>query len=168
MIRSIFIFAFAVVVAVAFCGGGCASWRKPTPPPSAVARFFLEADAPQAGVELVLPVSEVVLRVVPKPVISEYDIAEVAEVQVDLGRCLAFRLTGPAARDLYRMSVSQGGKRLVLLINGQPLGARVLDGAIEGGVLFTFVELPDSALSELVRELNATAAFIQAQTAKAR
>jgi len=159
--------AFALLIFTAL-GSGCASWKKPPFQPGAYAWFLLEADAEQEGVPLVLPVSGVAIRVAPKPVISEFDIAEAAVAEVDLGRCLALRLTGEAARDLYRMSVSQMGKRIVLLVNGRPLGARMLDGAIEGGVLFVFVEVPDADLHELVLEINTFAASLQAHAAKGR
>jgi|GEM_PF-876264 len=161
---AVWFFGLAVVIALA-CGG-CASWRRPPPAPETVARFLLEAAPEQVSVPLVLPLSGVLVRVAPKPVLSEFDIAEVALAEVDLGLCLAFRLTGAAARDLYRMSVSQMGKRLVLLVNGQALGARVLDGAIEGGVLFMFIEAEDAALPALVRDLNAAAVFLKAEAAK--
>jgi len=157
--------AFALLAFAVF-GSGCASWTKTPPQPGAYAWFLLEADAEQEGFPLALPVSGVVIRVAPKPVISEFDIVEAAVAEVDLGRCLALRLTGEAARDLYRMSVSQMGKRLVLLVNGRALGARVLDGAIEGGVLFVFVEVADEVLDELVLEINAFAASFQAHAAK--
>jgi len=159
------LFAFALL-AFAALSSGCASWRKPPFQPGAYAWFLLEADSEQEGVPLVLPVSGVAIRVSPKPVISEYDIVEAAVAEVDLGRCLALRLTGEAARDLYRMSVSQMGRRLVLLVNGRALGARVLDGAIEGGVLFVFVEVPDAELHALVLEINTFAVSLQTHAAK--
>jgi len=157
--------AFALI-AFALLGSGCASWQKPSSQPGAYAWFLLEADPDKEGFPLGLPVSGVAIRVAPKPVISEFDIVEAAVAEVDLGHCLALRLTGEAARDLYRMSVSQMGKRLVLLVNGRALGARVLDGAIEGGVLFVFVEVTDEELHALVREINTFAASLQAHAAK--
>ncbi|KXU34011.1 hypothetical protein AXK12_08245 [Cephaloticoccus capnophilus] len=160
--------ALAAVLVFAGLGSGCVLWTKPPPQPGAHAWFLLEADAEQEGVPLVLPVSGVAIRVAPKPVISEFDIVEAAVVEVDLGRCLGLRLTGEAARDLYRMSVSQMGRRLVLLVNGQALGARVIDGAIEGGVLFVFVEVADEELHALAREINTFAAAISAAKAKAK
>jgi len=163
LLRTVFGFSLLAFTAL---GSGCASWKKPPFQPGAYAWFLLEADADQEGFSLVLPVSGVAIRVAPKPVISEYDIVEAAVAEVDLGRCLALRLTGEAARDLYRMSVSEMGKRLVLLINGRALGARMLDGAIEGGVLFVFVEVPDAELHDLVLEINTFAASLHAHAAK--
>lgn len=135
---------------------------------TAVARFLMEADATQAAIDVTLPVSGLRLRIVAKPVITEFDIVRVAEAQVDMGRCLAFQLSSSAARDLYRLSASNLGKRLVLLVNGQPMGARVLDRAIEGGVLFIFVEVPDENLPRLVEDMNHTATLLQEAAAKAR
>lgn len=145
----------------------CNSTRK-VEPTSAVARFVIEADAGQPAVTLVLPVSGVTLRVQPKPVITEFDIIGVAEAQVEMGRCLAFRLSGSAARDLYRLTGTNIGSRLVLLVDGQPLGARVIDRPMEGGVIFIFAEVPDANLPELVKNLNHTVALLQEQVAKAR
>lgn len=145
----------------------CNSTRK-VEPVSTVARFVIEADAGQPAVNVALPVSGVVLRVQPKPVITEFDIVGVAEAQVEMGRCLAFRLTGSAARDLYRLTGSNIGSRLVLVVDGQPLGARVIDRPIEGGVIFIFAEMPDAELAELVANLNTTAVLLQEQAAKAR
>ncbi len=157
----------AVAAGGALLSGGCLSTPKTVEAP-AVARFVVEAGDGQPGVVLTLPVSGVSVRVQPKPVISEFDVASVAEAQVELGRCLAFRFTPGAARDLYRLSASHLGSRLVLVINGQPVGARVLDRAIDGGVLFIFAELPDDALPALVQDLNRTTAALQAQAAKAK
>jgi preprotein translocase subunit SecD len=137
-------------------------------PTSAVARLVIEADAGQPAVNVILPVSGVTLRVQPKPVITEFDIVGVAEAQVDMGRCLAFRLSGSAARDLYRLTGTNIGSRLVLVIDGQPLGARVIDRPIEGGVIFIFAEVPDARLAELVTNLNRTVALLQEQAAKTR
>ncbi|MCC6414904.1 MAG: hypothetical protein IT582_03220 [Opitutaceae bacterium] len=143
-----------------------------TPPPvapaTAVARFVIEAGAEQSAVGVVLPVSGVALRVRPKPVITEFDIVGVVEAQVEMGRCLAFRLTGGAARDLYRLTGTSIGSRLVLLVDGRPLGARVIDRPIEGGVIFIFAEVPEASLARLVTDLNNTVALLQEQAAKAR
>ena len=145
----------------------CHSPRNVEPVP-AVARFVIEADAGQPAVTVALPISGVALRVQPKPVITEFDIVGVAEAQVEMGRCLAFQLSGSAARDLYRLTGSNIGSRLVLVVDGQPLGARVIDRPIEGGVIFIFAEVPDSKLAGLVSNLNNTAALLQEQAAKAR
>lgn len=145
----------------------CSTPPKPMPE-SVVARFVLEASEGQAAVNVTLPVSGVSIRAQPKPVITEFDIAGVAEAQVEMGRCLAFRLTGRASRDLYRLSVAHLGSRLILVIDGQSIGARVIDRAIEGGVIFIFAEMPDEFLPRLVENLNHTVALLQAPAEKSR
>lgn len=136
--------------------------------PTAVARFLLETETDSAAVLVTLPTSGVQVRAMPKPVITEFDVAGVAEVQVDLGRCLLFQLTPAAGRDLYRLSAQNLGRRLVLLINGQPLGARVIDRPLEAGRFFMFVEVPDAELKTIVNDLNRTAAWLQQETARKR
>ncbi len=124
------------------------------------ARFFLEAASGQ-GSGVVLPQSGVQLTLSPKPVVTEFDLVDVQEVQVELGRCLMFRVTTAAARDLYRLTASNQGRRLVLLLNGVALGARRIDGPFEEGVILIFVEAPDRELAELARNLRATSAEVQ-------
>jgi hypothetical protein len=124
-----------------------------------VARFWLEAEAGRT-VEVALPVSETTIRVLARPVISEFDIVNVELARVELGLCLMFQMTPGAARDLYRLSASNQGRRLVLFLNDRPAGARVIERPIEGGVLYTFVELPDAELPALVQSLKQTASDV--------
>jgi hypothetical protein len=131
-----------------------------------IARFLIEADATQTAIQVTLPLSGVAIRVAPKPVITEFDITSVAEAQVDLGRCVLFRLSNSAARDLYRLTATNIGQRLVLVLNGQPVGARVVDRPIEGGMLFIFLELPDETLGQLVDDLNFTTGKVQEEVAR--
>lgn len=124
------------------------------------ARFYMESSS--AGAVLTqLPLSEVKLSIAPKPVLTEFDITNVELVQVELGRCLLFQFTGSAARDLYRMTVAHQGKRLVLIVDGSPLGVRRIDGPVSDGNLMLFVEMPDSALPELQAKLKKSAATIK-------
>lgn len=129
------------------------------------ARFFLESGDGQ-GTTIVLPRSGVRLVMNGKPVLTEGDIVAVELAQVDLGKCLAFKLTPAAARDLYRLSGSNQGRRLALLLNDVPVGARRVDGPITDGVLFVFVELPDDSLPKLVDDLKKTTVAIQRALAK--
>ncbi|MCF7687238.1 MAG: hypothetical protein K9M98_08470 [Cephaloticoccus sp.] len=151
-------------LALSLLMGGC--FNPPAEPrPLVIARFLIEASATQAAIPVTLPVSGVKVRVIPKPVLTEFDILSVAEAQVDMGRCMLFRVTAPAARDLYRLTASQVGRRLVLVLNGQPVGARVIDRPVEGGMLFIFLELPAVALPQLADDLNYTAGKIQQEAA---
>lgn len=145
---------------MAIFAGACASGRKPTDYTPTVARFFVE-NAQQAGTPILLPRSGVRISVNSKPVITEGDIVNVELVQVELGKCLLFQLTPAATRDFYRMSVTQQGRRIVLTIDGNPVGARRIDGAITDGAVFVFVELPDESLPRLVENLKKYSAALQ-------
>ncbi|MBI2510687.1 MAG: hypothetical protein HYV96_01795 [Opitutae bacterium] len=155
-----------IVFALAGCG---------TPPNEAtqdyaplVARFYLEAKPDESGVAVTLPQSGVTIAVAPKPVVVEYDIANAEIAQVELGRCLLVQLNGAAARDLYRLSVTANGRRLVLALNDRFVGARRIDQALEGGVMLIFVELPDEELPALVGRLKRTSADLAEAARKAR
>jgi hypothetical protein len=160
-------FFISVCVALVLTGGlaGCRN-RTADATPAVVPRFLIESDAGRGAIGVTLPVSGVHVRVAPKPVITEYDITSVAEARVDLGNCLLFQLTPAASRDLYRLSAENIGRRLVLLINGRPLGARVIDRPLEAGMLLIFVEVPDASLPALVDDLNHTAGVMQREAAQ--
>ncbi|MDO8545554.1 MAG: hypothetical protein Q7S40_34355 [Opitutaceae bacterium] len=152
--------AFMGVLLVA----GCQS-TKPKDYQPTLARFYLES-ADGRGMAVTLPRSEVRMSLNAQPVLREADIVDVDLVQVELGKCLAFRLTGSAARDCYRMSASHQGRRLVLLINGEALGARRIDAPIGDGMVLVFVEVPESALPKLVADLKRTAVVLQRELAR--
>lgn len=139
--------------------------RAPMPP--LVARFFLEVGPGEAGVPVVLPRSGVTIVVAPKPVLVEYDLVNAEVAQVDLGRCLLVQLNGAATRDLYRLSVSSVGRRLVLALNDRFVGARPIEGAMSDGAILTFVELPDEELPGLVERLKNTCAEVATAAKKA-
>jgi len=140
---------------------GCQSRTAPAPKP-AVARFLLESEAKNAA-EVILPVSGVRLRVLPKPVILEYDILKVELAQVELGRGLLFQLAPAAARDLYRLTAVNRGRRLALLINDRPMGARVIDQPLPEGAIMVFCEIPDAELPALVDRLMRTTAELRSR-----
>lgn len=136
-----------------------------TPEPSPlnqplVARFYMEARPGTPGVAVQLPVSKVALNINPKPVLVEYDIANVEFAKVNLGWCLYFQFNSAAARDLYRLSAANLGGRLVLTLNDTPIGARRLDQAIADGGLLIFVELPNEELPPITERLKRTTAAI--------
>jgi hypothetical protein len=159
----------AVVGVLVFVGAmlgwsGCQSAAPKNYTP-VTARFFLES-ASAAGTPLTLPQSGVRVTVNPKPVLVEGDIANVELVQVDLGKCLLFQLTPAATRDFYRLSVTHHGRRLVLMVDNQPLGARRIDGAITNGAVFVFVETPEAELAALVDNLKKSALALQRELAR--
>ena len=154
-----------VVAAGALAFGGCLAAKKPLDYTPLQARFFLEA--PNAdGMPITLPHSGTRVSVNGMPVITEGDIVNVELVQVELGKCLLFQLTPSATRDFYRLSVSHQGKRLVVIVNGEPLGARRIDGPITNGALFVFIERPEAELPLLVDNLKKSSVAVQRELAR--
>ena len=148
-------------LALLLAGVTACQTRQEKAPAYAMARFYLEADVTQTGAEwqtAVLPVSQVEIPLPPKPLLTEKDFAAVELVQVDLGLCLLFRLIPEKAPLLYEATGRSRGKRLVLKVNGRPLGVRLITEGIYDGNLFTFVEVPDPELAKLAKKLQA---FIQ-------
>ena len=157
--------AFSLVAVILL--GACASADKPGERAGITARFHLES-ADGEGVPAVLPRSGVVLRLNPKPVLTEADIAGADVAEVELGRCLLLTLTPAAGRDLYRLSVAHQGRRMALQLDGAFIGARRIDGPISDARVFIFLELPDEALPGVVAELRKTAAAIRKKTGDKR
>lgn len=145
-------------------GGGCQS-APPRDYTSLSARFFLEA-ANVDGTPVTLPQSGVRLSVNSKPVITEGDILNVELVQVDLGKCLLVQLTPSASRDFFRLSATHQGRRLVMTVNGDAIGARRIDGVITNGALFVFVEVAEDKLPALVDNLKKSSIAIQREIAR--
>jgi hypothetical protein len=153
-----------LLLAASVLVSGCAT-KAPRDYTPTLARFFLEA-AGTAGTPVVLPQSGVHMTVNPTPVLTEGDIVNAELVQVDLGKCLMFQLSPAATRDFYRLSVTHQGRRLVLAVNGSPIGARRIDGAIANGAVFVFVEMPDTELPKLVENLKKSSAALQREIAR--
>jgi hypothetical protein len=146
--------AIALLLVLTGMGGGCASPQAGRTETPSVARFYLEANPGAGGTTVVLPVSGVRIVVEPTPVLIESDVAAAACARVDLGDCLALRFKAAASVDLLRLSTAARGRRLVLTIDGMPVGARRLDVALATGELLMFVELPPGDLPVLVRRLE--------------
>ena len=157
---------FGGVILAVLMIAGCSSLPEPksdfTP---TLARFFLETnDSGTAAVEL--PISGVRVTIGAKPVFTEGDVVDVDLMQVELGKCLMFQLTPSAARDLYRLTGSSQGRRLVLMLNQVPVGARRIDAPLADGRVFMFVEVSDAALPVLVSNLKKTTAELQRAIAR--
>lgn len=148
---------------------GCrTTTAAPTGYETLVARFFIEARGDEVAVPVTLPRSGVTINVAAKPVLVEYDLVNAEIAQVELGRCLLVQLSPAAARDLYRLSVGAVGRRLVLALNDQPLGARRIDAAMSEGVVLIFLETSDERLPEIVERLKRTSADLAAAARKNR
>ena len=108
------------------------------------------------GATVTLPVSRTMVSIQGDPLVNEFDILNVEMVKVDLGLALLVQTGGQGARNLYRASVSNMGSRIVLMVNGNAIGARRIDGAIQDGNFFTFVEVDDEELGQLVIDIKQT------------
>lgn len=159
---------FAALVGLAFLLCGCQSPEARDYEP-VVPQFLLETPSQVRGALVVqLPRSGVLVVVSPAPVFSEIDVRNVELVKVDLGLCLMFEFTPDGARALTRLSSGNLGRRLVVTLNGQPFGARLLDGPIFDGRLMVFVELSDDELTRTAVNLKRTAHEIQTALAEGR
>jgi hypothetical protein len=96
------------------------------------------------------------VRVVPIPVVDEHDIINVEMARVQQGKGLLFYLTAEGAQRLSQLSRDAAGLSLILEINGNAIGERRIDGEIQDGQLFTFVEIPDELLDKMVISLKET------------
>ena len=127
-----------------------------------ISRLLLEQRGTNYGamnaVTVKLQKSNSLVEVYSEPLIDEFEINNVELVQVDKGFALLFILSEKGARDLYRASVTHMGRRVVLSINSNVVGQRYIDGAINDGKFYTFVELPQDSLGQLVLDIKATLA----------
>jgi hypothetical protein len=156
---NISVFFTLMMLGTAFGFSGCHS-KVPADYSPTHARLFLESTDGR-GPTKTLPKSGVVISIGTQAMITEGDIVNAEVAQVDLGRCLMLQLTPAATRDLYRLTGSNQGKRLVLTLNDVPVGARKIDAPFTEGTLFIFVEMTDAQLENLVRDLKRTSFEIQ-------
>ena len=109
-----------------------------------------------------MPVSRTTVSIQGDPVVNEFNILNVEMVKVDMGMALLVQTGGQGARNLYRASVSNMGSRIVFMVNGNAIGARRIDGAIQDGNFYTFVEIDDEELGQLVLNIKQTIVELQA------
>ena len=130
-----------------------------------IPRLILEQSSSGYGtintVTVKLEKSNSLVEIYSEPLINEFEIKNVELVQVDKGFALLFILSDKGARDLYRASVTHMGRRVVLSINSNVVGQRYIDGANNDGKVYTFVELPQDSLGQLVLDIKATLANLQ-------
>ncbi len=132
-------------------------------------RFFLEA--PERGLSdafidtVTLKNSGLTYTIQSKPALVETNIVNVELVRVNPGPklALAFYLDNAGRRALYRMSISNRDASLIFNYKGQAIGARTLDGPIDDGILYMFVELPDNETAQLAVLLKENAERAQKQ-----
>ncbi|MFW5883238.1 MAG: hypothetical protein ACOCVG_02620 [Verrucomicrobiota bacterium] len=126
----------------------------------AVPRFYVEVlDANQLGNRvqvLEMPGEAQPITVQTASALNETHFARVQVVQVDLGRALMFETTSSGAFQLMRVSTTNIGRRLVLVVGEEVIGMRRIDGSIQNGVLYTFVfeEEDETSIFELADRIN--------------
>jgi len=103
-----------------------------------------------------LPVSGTRIALRKEPLVSEFDVVNVELVKVDMGLALLLQVNEKGARDLYRGAVTHMGGRIVLMVNNNPVGARRIDDSLQrgGGDYYTFVEIDDEELGQLVLDMK--------------
>ncbi|HEY5550955.1 MAG TPA: hypothetical protein VIK52_03645 [Opitutaceae bacterium] len=163
LIRRALVTPFILLLAVA---SGCKTPPKTPDHDSMSARFFMEARAGEQGLPIKLQVSGVTLDVDPRAILVEFDIARVQLVDGEFGPGLMFVLTPQAARDLYRISATSQGRRLVLSLNGTPVSATPFTGPLGSGAIIVYPELDPSKMGKLARDLDLTSIDVQARAAK--
>jgi hypothetical protein len=159
---------FTAVLAGLLALAGCNSKTEKKDFDTVIARFLIEADEGDAFATVTLPVSGVQIAVNNRPVVTEFDFTGVQLAKSDMGQFLVFMLTPDATRDVYRVSASNQGKRLVLFINGIPVGARMIDRPFNTGAITVFAAIPESELPKLVKNMDATSVDIQKKLEKAK
>jgi hypothetical protein len=152
----------ALLLGVSACFALAACNSVPTrtaaePPVAPVVRVFLETVADELALRVQLPRSGVALPVGRGPVFLETDLVDAEVAEVELGRCLLLQFSGRAAQDLYRLTARASGRRLVVSIDGEFLGARRIESALGDGQLLVFLEVPDERLVEIVGRVKLAA-----------
>lgn len=130
-----------------------------------VPRLMLEARGLNYGAltadSVTLPVSGTKVSLRKEPLVNEFEITNVELVEVELGLALLVQTSELGARALYRGTVTGMGGRIVLTVNGNAIGARRVEAPIEDGNFYTFVEVDDEALGQLVLDMKETIAYLQ-------
>ncbi|MEE4248809.1 MAG: hypothetical protein V2I33_25815 [Kangiellaceae bacterium] len=117
------------------------------------------------GETLVLPVSGTTLHVSDEPLVDEFEIVDVDMVKVEMGLAVMVEVTDKGARDMYRKSVTNMGGRIVLTVNGNAVGAQRITRAIDDGKFYTFVEVDDEELGQLVLDIKESLFYLHSERA---
>ncbi|MEM8550342.1 MAG: hypothetical protein AAGF10_06080 [Verrucomicrobiota bacterium] len=105
--------------------------------------------------EYTLPVSEKSYMVFSEPIVPPWSVSNVEAVRVESGLlALRFYFDRVGDRDLYRNSVTNMGRMIITVVDGEAIGARQIDGALQGGVFYTFTELSDAEVMEMLPKMQ--------------
>ncbi|MEN9841764.1 MAG: hypothetical protein RL376_1564 [Verrucomicrobiota bacterium] len=154
-----------IALSLGLVGCGSGSSKKKNYPVT-VARFMLEASDREVGTLVRLPESGSSINVMPKTYFTEYDITKCEVVDNELGKGLFFQLTEQASRDLYRLTASNLGRRIITTVNGVAIGAVRFDRPIAQGFIITYVEVPAGELEAMAKNIALTSADARKEAEK--
>jgi hypothetical protein len=117
------------------------------------ADFYLEKEYPNAE-NIAYSAAELYQASGNRPVVNDKEIEDVDLVRVDAGVCLLFHLSPASTMRLAHTTANNFGKRLILVIDGKPVGVRMIDEIIQNGQLFTFTELSTEEMGRTVIQLK--------------
>lgn len=158
MNRSRLVFWFLLLTVAVLTGGCLGSSKKRDPETNEVVRFMLESPARNPGALVRLPKSGTSIAISPKSYFTEYDVVKCDVIENELGKALVFELTPQAGRDLYRLSVTNQGLRLVTVVNGVAVGAQRINTPISNGYIITYVEVDEARMEEMAKNITETSA----------
>jgi hypothetical protein len=153
--------AFTAVVLL-FATGCNTSSSYPKDFTPTLVRFYLEErnSNPANAAASTLPLSGKRIVLDRRAILSELDIMSVTVVPVPhMGNGLLFQFTPAASRDLYRTSVRNQGLQLVITIDNLVVGATMISRPLTDVPIY--LELPDDAVLEVAKNINATSYEIQ-------
>jgi hypothetical protein len=101
-----------------------------------------------------LPISASVIQIKPVPSVPHFDIREVHMEQGQMGPYLQFELKPEARLRLMELTATYRGRRLVLVLGAQPMGAWRIDRISEDGTVAIHVEVDEQELPALVQRIR--------------
>jgi hypothetical protein len=152
----------ALTLLAATCAAFSLSGCNQTPPPKDIVQFYMEASG-DGGHAVTMPISGLSYSIVSDPFLGIGDVVDVELAHVELGNCLMFQFNELGARELYRDTVENQGRRIVMFINNKPMGVHFIDSPIQDGRLFVWAnEIPDKDQQDLVLDLQESVKRIKA------
>ncbi|UPA28197.1 MAG: hypothetical protein LW808_002720 [Verrucomicrobiota bacterium] len=144
----------------------CAGCRTARDLPQTDFQFFIEQSPRTGGLiwshRLQLPISKLQMPVCAQPILLASDIAHVSRSESNLGPCLIFHLRQRAMIQFCQLVMEGIGRKIVLCVNGQPLGvSSPLQSENFEGTITIFPEVADTQIDVLIKELNNTLVKLQ-------